>query len=72
MNDCALNVCEKCKRKDWIPVTQEDLDYAKENGGLFTRIVDHGDHFLELHIDGNGAVRREYIFAKVPVQAIVS
>ncbi len=66
MRDYALNVCCKCKRKDWVPVTQEDRDYASKNGGLFIRIVDHGDHFLELHIDSNGAVRREYISEKTP------
>jgi len=66
MHDYALNVCCKCKRKDCVPVTQEDRDYAKKNGGLFTRIVDHDDHFLELHIDSNGAVRREYLSEKTP------
>ncbi|WP_287582369.1 hypothetical protein [Candidatus Borrarchaeum sp.] len=68
MRDYALNVCCKCKRKDWVPVTQEDRDYASKNGGLFIRIVDHGDHFLELHIDCNGAVRREYLSEKAPAK----
>jgi hypothetical protein len=56
MHDYALNVCCKCKRKDWLPVTQEDRDYATK----------HGDHFLELYIDCNGAVRREYVSEKTP------
>jgi hypothetical protein len=29
MHDFALNVCCKCKRKEWLHVTQEDRDYAK-------------------------------------------
>jgi len=67
MHDYALNVCCKCKRKDWVPVTQENRDYASKHGGLFTRIVDHGDHLLELYIDSNGAVRRQYVSEKTPV-----
>ena len=66
MKNYALNVCVKCKRKDWMSVTQKDIENARKNGGLFTRILDHGDHYLELHIDSNGAVRREYISEKLP------
>ena len=45
-----------------IPYSQEDINHALENGGLFTKSVDHGDHILYLKIDGNGSVRRETIF----------
>ncbi len=47
-----------------IPFSQEDINHALENGGLFTKIVDHGDHVLTLKIDINGSVRRETIFRK--------
>ncbi|MFB0544621.1 MAG: hypothetical protein ACETVN_02810 [Asgard group archaeon] len=74
MRDYVYSYCHKCKRKDWMPVTQENREYAKKYGGLFISIIDHGDHFLELHIDSNGAVRREYISEKVPanILAIIS
>lgn len=57
----AFNICKKCKRKDWIPFSQEDIIAANKDGGLFTKVLDHGDHILTLKIDANGAVRREYI-----------
>ncbi|MFX1464884.1 MAG: hypothetical protein ACFFA5_00215 [Promethearchaeota archaeon] len=55
----AFNICRKCKRKDWIPFSQEDIDAARKSGGLFTKVLDHGDHIITLKIDANGAVRRE-------------
>ena len=69
----AFNICRKCKRKDWIPFSKEDIETARKNGGLFTKILDHNDHIIILKIDSNGAVRREYIIAEMQdVQPIVS
>jgi hypothetical protein len=69
----AFNICRKCKRKDWIPFSKEDIDDARNNGGLFTKILDHDDHIIILKIDSNGAVRREYIIADMQnVQQIIS
>jgi hypothetical protein len=69
----ALNICRKCKRKDWIPFSQEDIVDAQKNGGLFTRLLDHGDHIIILKIDCNGDVRRESILTRVMnVQPFVS
>jgi len=69
----AFNICWKCKRKDWIPFSQEDIITAKKCGGLFTKVLDHGDHIITLKIDANGAVRREYIRAEIlNVQPIVT
>jgi hypothetical protein len=68
MKDHAFNVCAKCKRKDWMSITNEDRIYAKKHGGLFIRKLDHGEHLLELHIDMNGAVRRENIYEKAPAK----
>jgi hypothetical protein len=62
---CAFNICRKCKRKDWIPFSQEDIDTAKTNGGLFTKVLDHGDHIITLKIDCNGDIRRESILTRV-------
>lgn len=45
--------------------TKEDEEIALQNGGLFTRILDHGDHILELRVDANGVVRKDYIFRKI-------
>ncbi len=67
MRDCAYIYCRKCKRKEWILITQDDINYAKSNGGLFKRIMDHGDHFLAVYIDGNGHLRRSLILTKEPV-----
>lgn len=64
MRKHAMNICEKCKRRDMIPFSQEDINHALGNGGLFTKIVDHGDHVIKLKIDPNGVVRRETIFQK--------
>ena len=64
MNKYALNVCEKCKRKDLVYFSQVDINYALDNGGLFTKILDHGDHVITLKIDANGSVRREKVFLK--------
>ncbi len=61
----AFNICRKCKRKDWIPFSQEDIEAARTNGGLFIKVLDHGDHIITLKIDANGAVRREYIRAEI-------
>lgn len=61
----AFNICKKCKRKDWIPFSQEDIIVANKCGGLFTKILDHDDHVIILKIDANGAVRREYIRADI-------
>jgi hypothetical protein len=69
----AFNICRKCKRKDWIPFSKEDIEDARNNGGLFTKILDHDDHIIILKIDSNGAVRREYIIPEtLDVQPIVS
>lgn len=69
----AFNICRKCKRKDWIPFSQEDINDARKCGGLFTKVLDHGDHIITLKIDANGAVRREYIRAEIlNIQPIVS
>jgi hypothetical protein len=69
----AFNICGKCKRKDWIPFSQEDIKAARKNGGLFTKVLNHGDHIITLKIDVNGAVRREYILAEMlNAQPIVS
>ena len=57
----AFYICTKCKRKDWIPFSQEDINAARKTGGLFTKILDHGDHVIILKIDANGAVRREQL-----------
>jgi hypothetical protein len=64
MQKHAMNFCEKCKKIEMVPFSQEDVDNALENGGLFTKILDHGDHILALKIDSNGAVRRETICEK--------
>lgn len=64
MHKYALNVCEKCKRKDLVSFSQVDINYALDNGGLFTKILDHGDHVITLKIDANGSVRREKVFLK--------
>ena len=45
--------------------TKEDEEFALQNGGLFTRILDHGDHIIELRVDVHGVVRQEYIFRKI-------
>lgn len=69
----AFYICRKCKRKDWIPFSQEDINAAIKCGGLFTKVLDHGDHIITLKIDANGAVRREYIHAEIlNIQPIVS
>ncbi len=60
MKKYAFNVCNKCKRKDWMSITEEDRNYAKKHGGLFVHILDHGEHLLELHIDINGKSTRKY------------
>lgn len=44
--------------------TQDDKEFALQNGGLFTRILDHGDHIIELRVDLHGVVRQDYIFRK--------
>jgi hypothetical protein len=74
MRDYAYSFCFRCKRKEWLPITKEDRAYAKKNGGLFVRRLDHDDHILELHIDAHGAVRRENVLEKVPanIPAIIS
>jgi hypothetical protein len=64
MSKLAMNFCDKCKKIEMIPFSQEDINHALENGGLFTKIVDHGDHMLSLKIDCNGSVRRETIFQR--------
>ncbi|MFX1519137.1 MAG: hypothetical protein ACFFCD_04380 [Promethearchaeota archaeon] len=66
MHDYAYSFCFRCKRKEWITFSQEDIIEAKKTGGLFKMVLDHDDHFLELQIDVNGAVRRENIIEKVP------
>ncbi len=58
MRDFAYIYCEECKRKDLLQVTKTDREYAKSNGGLFKRVMDHGDHYLEVYIDGYGVTRR--------------
>ena len=71
----AFNICGKCKRKEWIPFSKEDIEAASNSGGLFTKILDHDDHIIILKIDPNGAVRREYcvqdLTAMQDVQPIV-
>jgi hypothetical protein len=64
MHQPATHICGKCKRKDTITFSQGDLAAAKKSGGLFTRILDHGDHVITLKIDPNGCVRRETILSK--------
>ena len=64
MHKYAFNVCEKCKRKDLVSFSQVDINHALENGGLFTKTVDHGDHLITLKIDANGSVRREKVYLK--------
>lgn len=61
--ECVVHTCEKCKRRDMLPFSDDDIKTARESGGLFTRILDHGDHLTTLKIDPQGNVRREIIFS---------
>ncbi len=60
--DHVMYFCEVCQKSDVIDMTQEDRELADKNGGLFTRIVNHNNHVLELIIDVNGYVRGENLF----------
>lgn len=60
-----LYFCEQCGKSGMADFTKEDEEFALQNGGLFTRILDHGDHIIELRADVHGIVRQEYIFQKI-------
>ncbi len=60
-----LYFCEQCGKSGITSFTQDDKDSALEKGGLFTRILDHGNHIIELKVDQHGVVRQEYIFRKI-------
>ncbi len=60
-----LYFCEQCGKSKLTDFTQEDKEFALQNGGLFTRILDHGDHIIELRVDVHGVVRQDYIFRKI-------
>jgi len=60
-----LYFCEQCGKSGMADFTKEDEEFALQNGGLFTRILDHGDHIIELRVDVHGVVRQEYIFRKI-------
>ncbi len=58
--DFIFHVCEICQRKELIEFTEQDRVYAKKDGGLFVKILDHGTHMISLKVDGNGDVRRSH------------
>ena len=60
-----LYFCEQCGKSKLTDFTKEDKEFALQNGGLFTRILDHGDHIIELRVDVHGIVRQDYIFRKI-------
>ena len=60
-----LYFCEQCGKSRMTDFTHEDEEFALQNGGLFTRILDHGDHIIELRVDVHGIVRQDYIFRKI-------
>jgi len=64
-----LYFCEQCGKSGMADFTKEDKEFALQNGGLFTRILDHGDHIIELRVDAHGVVRQEYIFRKIEFES---
>jgi hypothetical protein len=64
-----LYFCEQCGKSGMTDFSKEDKDYALHHGGLFTRILDHGDHILELRVDTQGVVRKDYIFRKIEFES---
>ncbi|MFW9825662.1 MAG: hypothetical protein ACFFE4_22160 [Candidatus Thorarchaeota archaeon] len=56
--------CPICGRKDYIIISETELEFAREQHSLITKAVSHPKegHVLTLYIDGEGIVRRKYCF----------